>query len=92
MTHPLVVEVRAALEKAADPVKAPHMQAYMKSTMPYRGVSGPAQKAIWRQIFPAHALSSRDEWQRVALILWRDSAFRGPRTTPAAARSRRRAG
>jgi 3-methyladenine DNA glycosylase AlkD len=79
MTHPLVVEVRAALEKAADPVKAPQMQAYMKSTMPYRGVSGPAQKAIWRQIFPAHALSSRDEWQRVALTLWRDAAFREER-------------
>ena len=30
MTHPLVVEVRAALEKAADPVKAPQMQAYMR--------------------------------------------------------------
>jgi 3-methyladenine DNA glycosylase AlkD len=79
MTHPLVVEVRAALEKAADSVKAPRMQAYMKSTMPYRGVSGPEQKAIWRQIFPAHSLSSRDEWQRVALTLWRDAAFREER-------------
>ena len=77
--HPLVVEVRAALEKAADPVKAPHMQAYMKSAMPYRGVSGPEQKMIWKQIFPAHALSSRDEWERVALTLWREAAFREER-------------
>jgi 3-methyladenine DNA glycosylase AlkD len=79
MTHPLVVEVRAALEKAADPVKAPQMQAYMKSTMPYRGVSAPEQKAIWRRIFPAHSLSSRDEWQRAALTLWRDAVFREER-------------
>jgi 3-methyladenine DNA glycosylase AlkD len=79
MTHPLVVEVRAALEKGADPVKAPQMQAYMKSTMPYRGVSSPEQKAIWRQVFPRHALSSRDEWERVALTLWRDAAFREER-------------
>ena len=79
MTHPLVVEVRAALEKAADPVKAPQMQAYMKSTMPYRGVSAPEQKVIWRQIFPAHALSSRKEWERVALTLWRGASFREER-------------
>jgi 3-methyladenine DNA glycosylase AlkD len=79
MTHPLVVEVRAALEKAADPVKAPRMQAYMKSTMPFRGVSAPEQKVLWRQIFPAHTLSSRKEWERVALTLWRDASFREER-------------
>jgi 3-methyladenine DNA glycosylase AlkD len=79
MTHPIVLEVRTALEKAADPVKAPQMQAYMKSTMPYRGVSAPQQKAIWRQIFPAHPLSSREEWERVALTLWREAAFREER-------------
>ncbi len=79
MTHPLVAEVRAALEKAADPAKAPKMQAYMKSTMPYRGVSSPEQKAIWKQVFSSHLLSSRDQWQRVALALWRDAAFREER-------------
>ena len=51
MTHPLIVEVREALEQAADPVKAPKMQAYMKSAMPYRGVSSPEQKAIWKASF-----------------------------------------
>jgi 3-methyladenine DNA glycosylase AlkD len=79
MTHPLVVEVRAALGKAADSVKARQMQAYMKSTMPYRGVSGTEQKAIWRKVFPAYSLSSREEWERVALTLWRDAAFREER-------------
>jgi 3-methyladenine DNA glycosylase AlkD len=79
MTHPLVVEVRAALERAADPAKAPKMQAYMKSAMPYRGVSSPEQKAIWKHVFPAHSLASRDEWQRVALALWREAAFREER-------------
>jgi 3-methyladenine DNA glycosylase AlkD len=79
MTQPLVAEVRAALEKAADPVKAPQMQAYMKSTMPYRGVSSSGQKVIWKQVFPAHPLSSRIEWQRVALTLWRDATFREER-------------
>ncbi len=79
MTHPLVLEVRAALQKAADSRKAPKMQEYMKSAMPYRGVSSPRQKDIWRQVFRAHPLSSRDEWQRVALTLWREAAFREER-------------
>jgi 3-methyladenine DNA glycosylase AlkD len=79
MTHPLILEIRAALKKAADPIKAPQMQAYMKSSMPYRGVSAPEQKAIWRRVFPAHSLSSRHEWQLVALTLWRDASFREER-------------
>src|SRR5262245_42475265 len=79
MTHPLVVEVRAALQKAADPAKAPKMQAYMKSTMPYRGVSSPEQKAIWQQVCSSHVLSSQNQWQRVALALWRNAAFREER-------------
>ena len=79
MTHPLMLEVRAALEKAGDPAKAPKMQAYMKSAMPYRGVSSLEQKAIWKGVFPAHPLSSRNEWQRVALTLWREAAFREER-------------
>ena len=79
MTHPLVLAVRDGLKKAADPAKAPSMQAYMKSSMPYRGVSGPVQKALWRRVFPAHPLRSSGEWQRVALELWRTAAYREER-------------
>lgn len=79
MTHPLIAEVRAALRKAADADKAPKMQAYMKSTMPYRGVSSPEQKAIWKAVFAAHPLSSMDEWQDTALALWREATFREER-------------
>ena len=57
MTHRLIVEVRAALKRSADPVKATQMQAYMKSAMPYRGVSSPEQKAIWKAVFSAHPLA-----------------------------------
>jgi 3-methyladenine DNA glycosylase AlkD len=79
MTHPLIAEVRAALKKAADPIKAPKMQAYMKSTMPYRGVSSPEQKAIWKDVFATYSLSSSEEWQQVALTLWREATFREER-------------
>ena len=78
MTHPLAGEVRAALARAADPVKAPKMQAYMKSRMPYRGVSSPDLKRLWRQIFPAYQLS-RAEWKAVALELWRRARYREER-------------
>ncbi len=77
--HPLVRDVRRALREAGDPEKAPLMQAYMKSAMPYRGVTAPIQKRLWRELFAAHPLASHDEWQAVALALWRDAKFREER-------------
>ena len=79
MTHPLASAVRAGLKEAADPVKAPQMQAYMKSDMPYRGVSSPVQKALWRKIFPDHRLASAEEWRDVVLELWRGAKYREER-------------
>jgi 3-methyladenine DNA glycosylase AlkD len=79
MTHPLVRTVRQALERAADPVKAPKMQAYMKSAMPYRGVSAPVLRRLCRETFTAHPLESFDQWQRVVFELWREAAFREER-------------
>jgi len=55
------------------------MQAYMKSAMPFRGVSSTAQKAIWREVFPAHPLKSQSDWRTVALELWRGARFREER-------------
>jgi len=55
------------------------MQAYMKSAMPYRGVDAPRQKSLWKQIFAAYPLTTRQEWQRVALRLWRGASFREER-------------
>jgi 3-methyladenine DNA glycosylase AlkD len=79
MTHPLVTAVRAGLKKAADPVKAPQMQAYMKSDMPYRGVASAVQKALWRRIFRAHRLASAEEWREAVLALWRGAKYREER-------------
>ncbi len=46
--------LRAALLRAADPAKAPHMQAYMKSAMPFCGVQKERMREICRRIFPIH--------------------------------------
>ena len=79
MTHRLIKEVRAALKEAADPVKAPQMQAYMKSSMPYRGVSAPIQRSLWRRIFGEHPLMPEEQWRDVALELWRKAEYREER-------------
>jgi 3-methyladenine DNA glycosylase AlkD len=71
--------MRAALAAAADPERAPGMQAYMKSEMPYRGISAPDMRAITKQVFAAHAPAGCDEWRAAVLELWRDARFREER-------------
>jgi 3-methyladenine DNA glycosylase AlkD len=78
MTPAVVHAVREALAAAADPVKAPQMQAYMKSAMPYRGVNAPRQRAIWRGVLKAHPTAC-DELRAAALQLWREARFREER-------------
>ena len=71
--------MRAALAAAADPERAPGMQAYMKSEMPYRGISAPDMRAISKQVFAAHPPGSCDEWRAEVLDLWRGARFREER-------------
>jgi 3-methyladenine DNA glycosylase AlkD len=76
---PLVTSIRRGLAEAADPRRAPGMQAYMKSAMPYRGVPTPAQRAIYRRLFAEHSLETESAWRRAVLALWREAAFREER-------------
>jgi len=71
--------MRAALAAAADPERAPGMQAYMKSEMPFRGISAPDMRAITKQVFADHALAGCDEWRAAVLELWREARFREER-------------
>jgi 3-methyladenine DNA glycosylase AlkD len=75
----LIAAVRRELRASADPTKAPAMQAYMKSAMPYYGVNSPEQKAIWRRVFDAHVLGDEAAWQATVLALWRTARFREER-------------
>lgn len=76
MTPPLVQAIRRRLAELADPAKAGPMQAYMKSALPFRGVSGPAQKAVLRALFAEYPLTSRAAWSAAVLALWRDARYR----------------
>ena len=71
--------LRAGLQQRADPAKAPGMQAYMKSEMPYLGVQTPALRALCREVFSAHPLGSQARWLDTVLALWRRAQYREER-------------
>jgi 3-methyladenine DNA glycosylase AlkD len=75
----LVRAVRKVLRDAADPAKAPFMQAYMKSAMPYFGVQTPALRKALKTVFAAHPIHSAEEWRDTVLALWRRAGYREER-------------
>jgi 3-methyladenine DNA glycosylase AlkD len=75
----LVKAVRVELARQADPVRAPQMQAYMKSEMPYRGVPAPLLRTIGQRLFDEHSLASAEEWQATVRELWHRASFREER-------------
>jgi 3-methyladenine DNA glycosylase AlkD len=54
----MIDSVRRELAVAGDPGRAPAMQEYMKSDMPYYGVRLPDVRRICRPIFAAHPIES----------------------------------
>lgn len=78
-THSLGATLRRELEAVADRTRAPAMQAYMKSSMPYLGVTAPRVRAVCRRVFVDVALPSAAAWQRAVLGLWRNARFREER-------------
>ncbi len=57
----LVAAVTERLAAAADPGRAPQMQAYMKSDMPYLGVAVPSVRAVTTAAARDHPPASVDE-------------------------------
>lgn len=76
---PLAARIRTDLAAAADPTRASGMQAYMKSTMPYRGVRMPEVRAICKRAFSDFPLASCEQWRSAVLELWRGARFREER-------------
>jgi 3-methyladenine DNA glycosylase AlkD len=75
----IVSGVRSALEAAADPDKAPGMQAYMKSVIPFRGVQKPERVRVFRVLFESRPLPSEAVWAATVRELWHGAAFREER-------------
>jgi len=77
----VVDAVCRVLENAGDPVRAKGQQAYLKSTMPFRGISSPQLKATLRPILtdPAYLLTGRNECEATIRGLWDGAQFREER-------------
>jgi 3-methyladenine DNA glycosylase AlkD len=75
----LSLTVREALRAVAVPEKAPDMQAYMKSEMPYLGVSSAPARAVFAEVFADLDLSSAELWRDQVLALWRGAEYREER-------------
>jgi 3-methyladenine DNA glycosylase AlkD len=72
-------QIRQALEAVAEPARAPAMQAYMKSSMPYLGVSTVPRRAALKPVFADLDWSDSTAWQRDVLTIWRGGDFREER-------------
>ena len=75
----LTGSVRRELAAAGDPGRAPAMQEYMKSDMPYYGVRLPDVRRICRPIFAAHPIESADAFDGTVERLFAGASHREER-------------
>jgi 3-methyladenine DNA glycosylase AlkD len=71
--------MRQALRNAADPAKAPFMQAYMKSKMPYLGISSVPLRQATKAVMIRYPLETFEQWRDTVLHLWRKARYREER-------------
>jgi 3-methyladenine DNA glycosylase AlkD len=75
----LVSAVRRELAAQGEPERALRMQAYMKSALPFRGVTQPVHRETAKAVFLAHPLRGFEQWRDTILALWRGARFREER-------------
>jgi len=75
----LTAQLRKRLRQVADSTKAPGMQAYMKSSMPYLGVPAVPLRAICKRLFGEIELKNARQWERLVLGLWENAKYREER-------------
>jgi 3-methyladenine DNA glycosylase AlkD len=75
----LIDDLRRSLADVADASKAPAMQAYMKSLMPYYGVSAPVAKRVFTRVLADHLIEDRESWLATIRTLWYDATHREER-------------
>lgn len=75
----LVDAVRSGLTELANPVKAPQMQRYMRSVMPYHGVQTPVWRPLARRLAREHPLPDAAVLAATVRELWYGARFREER-------------
>lgn len=86
----LVSEVRRRLAEAGDPEKAPAMRAYMKSALPFHGVTAVPLRKLCRELVDAEPLPDEAAWRAAVLELWDGATHREERYAVLALCSHRR--
>ncbi|WP_238335862.1 DNA alkylation repair protein [Serinicoccus kebangsaanensis] len=66
----LVDELRAALAAAGDPGRAAGQQAYMKSALPFHGITSPELRRVVDPLLRAHPMPDRATWEATVRELW----------------------
>ena len=79
MPHPLSTQLLDALAALADPDRAQQQQAYMKSAMPFYGVTTPVLRKTARGVFADHPLVDAAAWRDATRELWHKAKHREER-------------
>jgi 3-methyladenine DNA glycosylase AlkD len=77
--HELVVLVRASLAAARDPERAAGQQRYMRSAMPFHGVTSPQLRELLVPLLREHPPRGRDTWEATVRELWDGATHREER-------------
>ena len=72
----LVALVREVLAGAGDPERAAGQQRYMKSEMPYWGVTLPQIRTLLKPLLKEHPPVSREAWEATVRALWDEATHR----------------
>lgn len=72
----LIEAVRSARASVADADRAPKMQAYMKSPMPYLGIPAPIVNQEMGALAKQHPPASVEAWRDTILDLFREATYR----------------
>ncbi len=74
-----IAALRAALAARADAAQAPAMQAYMKSSMPYLGISTPLRRQVTAGVVQRAPLVDAQTLADTMAALWQQATFREER-------------
>ena len=75
----LAAELTSAFQRGGDPQRARRQQAYMKSALPFHGVTVPRVRQLVAAILPRHPFADVEVWEAAILRLWRNATHREQR-------------
>jgi 3-methyladenine DNA glycosylase AlkD len=68
--QPITKFINSEMKRIGNAIKAPRMQAYMKTDQPFYGVQSKLRKQIFRDAIKKYPITSRSKWEKVVLELW----------------------